>query len=112
VAVSPDGKWALGSKDTTVKIWGLNTGQCRTTLEGHTGDVKSVAFTPDGKRILTGSSDRSVRVWDAGSGQEVAKLEGHTASVWSVAALYDNARALSCGFDKTLRRGNWLRASA
>jgi DNA-directed RNA polymerase subunit RPC12/RpoP len=104
LAVSPDGKWAVsGSMDKTVKIWGLNTGQCRTTLEGHTASVTSVAITPDGKRILTGSSDRSVRAWDAGSGQEVAKLEGHTKGVWSVAALYDNARALSGGVDKTLR---------
>ncbi len=104
VAVSPDGKWAVsGSQDKTVKIWDLETGECRATLEGHTDRVQSVAITPDGKRILSASIDNSVRVWDASSGRELALLDGHANKVWSVDALQDNARALSGGFDQTLR---------
>ncbi len=109
VAVSPDGSWAASgagnpsNPDSTVKIWDLETGECRATLKGHTDQVRSVAITPDGKRILSGSFDKSVRVWDAGSGQEVAKLVGHTKKVWAVVALRDNARALSAGFDNALR---------
>ena len=34
------------------------------TLKGHTGNVSSVAFSPDGKRILTGSSDKTAKVWE------------------------------------------------
>ncbi len=104
VTVSPDGTWAAsGSDDKTVKIWNLESGECRATLKGHTGNVHSVAITPDGKRILSGSSDHSVRVWDASSGRQLATLAGHTSGLWSVVALQDNARALSGGFDKTLR---------
>jgi len=104
VAVSPDGKWvASGSVDKTVKIWDLETGECRATLKGHTGVVNSVAITPDGKRILSGSYDKSVRVWDAASGREVAKLEGHTGGLWTIVALRDNAHALSSSVDDTLR---------
>lgn len=96
VAVSPDGKWAAsGSDDKTVKIWDLETGQCRATLKGHTDRVNSVAITPDGKRILSGSNDKSVRVWDAGSGREVAKLEGHTTYVRSLVTFRCNDYALS-----------------
>lgn len=104
VAVSPDGKWAAsGSTDGTVKIWDLETGECRATLVGHTQHVHSVTITPDGKRILSGSFDNTVRIWDVGSGREVAKLESHTDRILTVVALRDNARALSGGFDDTLR---------
>lgn len=113
VAVSPDGTWAASGgwgnpkfnplEKYAIDIWDLKTGACRTTLEGHTDDVQSVAITPDGKRILSGSFDNTVRVWDARSGHEVALLEGHTNRLWTVVALQDNARALSGGFDKTLR---------
>src|SRR6185312_9423512 len=104
VAISPDETWAAsGSRDKTVKIWNLETGTCRATLQGHSNDVNSVAITPDGKRILSASDDKSVRVWDANAGLELAKLDGHTHVVRSVVALRDNARALSGGIDGTLR---------
>ena len=104
LAVSPTGAWAVsGSRDKTLKIWGLETGTCRATLQGHEGEVNSVAITPDGKRILSASDDKSVRVWDANSARELKKLDGHTDGVCSVVALQDNARALSGGSDKTLR---------
>ena len=39
----------------------------------------SVAFSPDGKRIVSGSGDKTLKVWDAASGQETLTLKGHTA---------------------------------
>ena len=44
--------------------------------------VNSVAFSPDGKRIVSGSGDKTVRLWDASTGQQIgAPLTGHTDSV-------------------------------
>jgi WD40 repeat protein len=34
------------------------------TIKGHAGDVNSVAFSPDGKRLASGSDDQSIRVWE------------------------------------------------
>ena len=41
------------------------------TLTGHSGPVYSVAYSPDGKHIVSGSCDKSVKIWDAHSGKEV-----------------------------------------
>ena len=41
------------------------------TLAGHEDEVRSVAFSPDGKRVVSGSSDKLVKIWDAETGAEV-----------------------------------------
>ena len=41
------------------------------TLRGHSDLVASVAYSPDGKHIVSGSCDKSVKIWDAHSGKEV-----------------------------------------
>jgi WD40 repeat protein len=54
------------------------------TITGHEDAVLSVAFSPDGKTIVSGSSDQTVRVWDAATGVEQHKITGHEGSVTSV----------------------------
>ncbi|MCH7686026.1 MAG: hypothetical protein IH899_04990 [Planctomycetes bacterium] len=41
-------------------------------MKGHTGDVNNVAFSPDGRRIVSGNRDETLTVWDALSGQPTA----------------------------------------
>ena len=41
------------------------------TMEGHESCVYSVAFSPDGKRVVSGSHDRLVKIWNAETGEEV-----------------------------------------
>jgi WD40 repeat protein len=45
----------------------------------------SVAFSPDGKQVVSGSDDNTVRLWDAATGAALQTLEGHTSRVTSVA---------------------------
>ena len=71
---------ASGSGDKIVRLWDADSGEAVATLEGYSGSVTSVAFSPDGKRVASGSRDKTVRLWDAESGEAVATLEGYTDS--------------------------------
>ena len=58
--------------DNTVRLWDADTGQpVGQPLTGHTDVVTSVAFSPDGTRIVSGSDDNTVRLWDADTGQPI-----------------------------------------
>ena len=62
--------WPPGSGDRTVKLWDVATGKLLASLQGHTGGVYSVAWSPDGKTLASGSDDRTVKLWDAAVGKE------------------------------------------
>jgi small GTP-binding protein len=95
VALSADGRRALsGSKDTTVRVWDVDTGHCLHVFHGHTDGVLSVALSPDGCRALSGSEDTTVRVWEVEIGRCVGVFEGHAEAV-SVAWNADGRHALS-----------------
>jgi WD40 repeat protein len=53
-------------------------------LEGHTAAVTSVAFAPNGQRVVTGSADSTAKVWDASTGNEILTLAGHSEEVTTV----------------------------
>ncbi len=75
-------------------------------LKGNSGSVNSVAFSPDGTKVLTGSANNAVKLWDAGTGMETTAFVGHTADVTSVAFSPDGKRLLSGSGDCTARLWN------
>ncbi|MCP4450071.1 MAG: protein kinase, partial [Planctomycetes bacterium] len=83
-------------------LWHLSD-QAQMTLHGHEGAVSSVAFSPDGKRIISGSRDNTLQLWDASSGSEVMILRGHEDAVTSVAFSPDGQRIVSGSSEGTLR---------
>ena len=73
-------------------------------LQGHTSGVNSVAFSPDGRSIVSGSDDRSVRLWNAETRQPIGQpLQGHTGSVLSVAFSPDGRRIVSGSSDRSVQ---------
>ncbi|KAL0947883.1 hypothetical protein HGRIS_010518 [Hohenbuehelia grisea] len=76
-------------------------------LHGHSASVNSVAFSPDGTRIVSGSRDNTIRVWNASTGiQTMSPLEGHSNFVTSVAFSPDGTRIVSGSVDNTIRVWN------
>jgi WD40 repeat protein/serine/threonine protein kinase len=73
------------------------------TLKGHVAQVLSVAFSPDGQRIVSGSRDHTAKVWEAATGKELLTLTGHGSMIWSVAFSPDGQRIVTGSGDQTAK---------
>ncbi|MCI0535632.1 MAG: protein kinase, partial [Verrucomicrobiales bacterium] len=93
----------IGSGDQTARIWEASSDQETFILEAHTNWVQSVAFSPDGQRIVTGSRDQTARVWEASTGKLLRILQGHTGEIRSVAISPDGQRIVTGSWDKTAK---------
>ncbi|MBQ2385681.1 MAG: hypothetical protein II300_00175 [Bacteroidales bacterium] len=69
--------------------------KCLQTLEGDSASVLSVAFSPDGTKIISGSGDKTIKIWDANTGQCLKTFKGHSGVVTSVAYSPDGTRIIS-----------------
>ena len=112
IAFSPDGKRIAAGigwygepapRPGEVKIWDAATGQLKLALP-HPLPAWSLAFSSDGKRIVTGSAMvGEVKLWDAVTGQEIFARKGHRGGVGGVAFSPDGQRIVSGGYDHTAK---------
>ena len=91
----------VGNLNRTIRLWDVETGAHKRTLEGHGSTVLGVAFSPDGRALASGSYDKTIRLWDAETGAPLRTLEGHTAAVTSVAFSPDGRTLASGSWDNT-----------
>jgi WD40 repeat protein/tRNA A-37 threonylcarbamoyl transferase component Bud32 len=127
VAFSADGTRlaSASTEEATVRVWDMSSRQQLHALNGHkvgdrgakaidVGDrfpdlhkwarlVWGMAFSSDGKRLVSAGQDGTVRVWDLGTGKELLTLNGHVGAVLAVAVSPDGKRLASAGEDKMIR---------
>jgi WD40 repeat protein len=100
VSFAPDGKTLVlnGDRSNSFRVWDLETGQALREFQGHTGQISAVAFSPNGKLIVSAGGtqpDGSVRVWDAATGTEKWKYNVNEQSAGSVSFSPDGNQVLA-----------------
>jgi WD40 repeat protein/predicted Ser/Thr protein kinase len=116
VAFSPRGDLlACGGTDQAVHVWritpalagaeGGGEGTEVAVLRGHRGEVRAVAFGPDGTWLASaaGATDPTVRIWDLARKEQVHILEGHTGAINALATTRDGRWLASGSLDSTVR---------
>jgi WD40 repeat protein len=111
VIYSPDmtliatGGWD-GRDASSIKIWDAKTGKLVATLKGHTDAVVCLAWTKNGKTLISASVDSSIRTWNTTKWKQTAVLDEHTGVVRVIAISPNDCILASASDDKTARLWN------
>jgi WD40 repeat protein len=117
-ALSPDGRWLAvggylgiftGTKPREdeeahkIRLYDFASARLAPLLKGHTNVVHGLAFSPNGKLLLSGGGDLSAIVWDVEKRAQRHRLQGHKAGIYAVGFTPDSARAATGSDDTTLK---------
>ena len=100
VCFSPDSKFAASIQDHIIKLWDVSSGAYIRPFNGHTKQINSFCFSPDGKYILSGGADNNLKLWNCNSGTCIKNFKGHDHEIVSVCFSPNGHQVLSGSWDK------------
>ncbi|GAB1214391.1 hypothetical protein ATERTT37_003553 [Aspergillus terreus] len=96
------------SADKTVRLWGLDFGDCHKAFLAHEDSIMAVAFVPtnkegNGHNFFSASKDRLIKYWDGDKFEQIQKLPGHHGEIWALAISHNGEFVVSASHDKSIR---------
>ena len=111
---SPDGSILAGGSSETgrngstalaaVYLWDVARGEELRQIRAHQGYIGSLAFSPDGKTLVTTGGEPVLRLWDVATGRETLPQEGHRSMVGTLVISPADGTVFTAGQDGTVRR--------
>lgn len=96
LAISKDGMF-LAVGGSTILVFEIESGKLHSECTGHQFGITHVAFSDDGKKVLSASYDFSARLWDRETGKELYKFRGHREFLWMASFSPDGKWVLTGG---------------
>jgi WD40 repeat protein len=128
LAFSPDGRFlAISGANNIAELWAcpewlalsgavgvaspleivsrgdVATCQLLRSFRGHTQDILTIAFSPDGRSLATGSVDRTIKIWDVETGEVLQTLTGHSDRINAIGYSPDGTLLVSGSGDETIK---------
>ena len=91
-----------GSRDTTLRVWDLPSGQCTRVLSGHQASVRCLEI--HGDLVVSGSYDTQAKIWRISTGECLRTLAGHFSQIYAIA--FDGHRIATGSLDTSVRIWN------
>ena len=109
VDFSADGNFIVSaSRNDTISLWSIKTGEEICSFSGHKSCVKSAIFSSNDEKILSASRDGTAKLWNVKTGKEIRTFSGHTASVMSAQFSPDEKYVVTASGDSTIKIWNTL----
>ena len=86
-----------------MQLWDTQPLHPSTVIGHHTARIKSVAFSPDGKQVVSAGDDNVIALWDVSSQKLITRIGLHIAPVYAVAFAPEGGRLVAGGHDHSVR---------